>query len=148
MNSDFKDLLSLLNQFGAKYLVVGGYAVMLYTEPRYTKDLDLAIGMEVVEVEAVRKALEAFGFPMSDEAAAELAQPNKMISIGRPPSRIDILNHVAGIDFQTAWERRTIIDIGGVAAAFLSREDLVKSKRAAGRPQDLLDLARLQELDE
>lgn len=134
-----------MNQYGARYLIVGGYAVMLYTEPRYTKDLDLAISTQAEDVEALRKALEAFGFPMSDEAAAELAKPNKMISIDRPPSRIDILNQISGIEFDRAWERRTTVDIGGVDASFVSREGLLASKRAAGRPQDLLDLTRLEE---
>ena len=41
LNSDFKELLSILNERQAKYLIVGGYAVIEHTEPRYTKDLDI-----------------------------------------------------------------------------------------------------------
>lgn len=147
MNSDFKELLSLLNRFGAKYLVVGGYAVMLYTEPRYTRDLDLAVSAEPDDVAPLRKALAEFGFPLSDEAADELTKPNRMISIGRPPSRIDFLNQIRGIDFHQAWERRKTVDIDGVEVAFVSLEDLIRSKQAAGRPQDLIDLEHLRSKD-
>lgn len=41
MNSDFNDLLRCFNDSGGEYLVIGGYAVIEYTEPRYTKDLDV-----------------------------------------------------------------------------------------------------------
>ncbi len=116
---------------------------MLYSEPRYTKDLDIVIGTNPEDIEAVRTALEDFGFPMSDEAAEQLAMPNRMISLGRPPFRIDILNQIEGIDFPEAWGRRNVVDVEGVQASFISREDLVASKRAAGRKQDILDLERL-----
>jgi predicted nucleotidyltransferase len=132
LNSDFRDLLSLLNRYGVRYLIVGGYAVMLYTEPRYTKDLDVVIGTQPEELEGVRRALEEFGFPMSDDAAAKLALPNR------------ILNEIEGVPFDEAWHRRGVIDVEGVQAPFISLQDLIAAKRAAGRPQDLLDLAELE----
>jgi predicted nucleotidyltransferase len=144
LNSDFRDLLSLLNRYGVRYLIVGGYAVMLYTEPRYTKDLDVVIGTQPEELEGVRRALEEFGFPMSDDAAAKLALPNRMIKIGHPPSRINIPNEIEGVPFDEAWHRRGVIDVEGVQAPFISLQDLIAAKRAAGRPQDLLDLAELE----
>ena len=144
MNSDFKDLLALLNKYQARYVVIGGYAVMLYTEPRYTKDLDIAVGVSEADVVAVRSALTEFGFPMSDEAANELRLPNRMISIGNPPVRIDILNELEGTDFDGAYERRNIVDIDGVPVSFLSKIDLISVKEAVGRPQDKQDLKRLK----
>ena len=50
---DFKELLNLFKKHNVKYLVVGGYAVMLYTEPRFTKDLDLLISIEIKNATAV-----------------------------------------------------------------------------------------------
>lgn len=144
LNSDFKELLSLLNRFKVKYLVVGGYAVMLYTEPRYTRDLDLLIGTSPEGLDSFRLAFEEFGFPMSDEAAAELAQPNRMIKIGHPPSRIDVLNQIDGVDFDDAWERRNTVLIEGVEVPFISVEDLIAAKRAVGRQQDLIDIIELE----
>jgi hypothetical protein len=146
MNSDFKDLLALFNQFGVKYMVAGGYAVMLYAEPRYTKDLDIVIGVSEADIVGVAAALAEFGFPMSESAQAELRLPNRMIAIGRPPSRIDILNELTGVEFLAAWGRRRIVDIDGTPVPFLSLADLVDAKRGAGRPQDLLDLVSLETL--
>ncbi|MBX3118610.1 MAG: nucleotidyltransferase [Fimbriimonadaceae bacterium] len=133
-----------MDRFQVKYLVVGGYAVMKYTEPRYTKDLDIAVGIAPSNIEGVRQALKEFGFPMSDEAADQLKLPNSMISIGRAPSRIDILNEVKGIDFNQAWDRRNLVDIGGQEVAFISLADLIAAKEAAGRKQDLVDLTSLR----
>ena len=146
MNSDFKGLLALLNQFEVRYLVVGGYAVMLYTEPRYTKDIDLVVGVSEDEIEAIGKVFSLFGFPMTQYLLEELKLPNRMISIGRPPSRIDILNELTGVDFEQAWNRRNIVSIDGLDVPFLSLSDLIDAKRASGRPQDLVDLESLETL--
>jgi hypothetical protein len=146
MNSDFKDLLALLDRFGVRYLVVGGYAVMLYTEPRYTKDIDIFVGVTDQEIESIGRAFEEFGFPMTPDLLEQLKLPNRMISIGRAPSRIDVLNELTGIDFDAAWQRRNVVSIEGLAVPFISLADLVEAKRASGRPQDLLDLRSLEPL--
>ena len=83
MNSDFKDLLALLNQFGVRYLVVGGYAVMLYTEPRYTKDIDVFVGISDSEIVAIGDAFSAFGFPVTSTLLEQLRFKTCM----RSPSR-------------------------------------------------------------
>ena len=144
LNSDFKDLLSLFNRFNVRYLVVGGYAVMYHTEPRYTKDLDILIGRTESDIAAVASALGEFGFTLSEANLAQLHQPNQMIALGRAPVRIDILNEVMGIDFESAWVNRIGVMIGDAKAWFMSRDDLVVAKRSSGRPQDLLDLSLLE----
>jgi uncharacterized nucleotidyltransferase DUF6036 len=146
MNSDFKDLLSLLDRFGVRYLVVGGYAVMLYTEPRYTKDIDIFVGASEDEIESIGQVFAEFGFPMTSDLLAQLKLPNRMISIGRAPSRIDLLNAITGVDFEGAWERRNLVQLEGLLVSFLSLQDLVDAKHASGRPQDLLDLQNLEPL--
>ncbi len=144
MNSDFKDLLSLLNRFRVRYLVVGGYAVMYHSEPRYTKDLDIVVGRTDEDVAALRSALGEFGFPLSEDNIAQLRRPNQMIALGRPPVRIDILNEINGVEFESAWERRIEVPIGEVKAWFISLDDLISAKRSVSRPQDLLDLSLLE----
>ncbi len=146
MNSDFKDLLSLLNRFGARYLIVGGYAVMLYTEPRYTKDIGVFVGVSDSQVAAIGNAFAEFGFPMTEKLLEELKLPNRMISIGHPPSRIDLLNEITGIEFEDAWRRRNVVEIDGVQVPFISLEDLAIAKRSSGRPQDLIDLKNIEPL--
>lgn len=113
---------------------------MLYTEPRYTKDLDVLIGPVAEDTDRNIDALAEFGFQLGEAEKAEFRKPNSMIVIGRPPNRIDILNEISGLDFDVAFERRNLVDVEGQICAFLSLEDLIAAKRASGRPQDLLDL--------
>jgi hypothetical protein len=144
MNSDFKDLLSLFEKHQVRYLVAGGYAVMFHSEPRYTKDLDIVVGTASGEAERVAIAMAEFGFPMTLDQIETWKKPNQMIVLGRPPSRIDVLNELTGIDFDDAWQRRVYGDVGKLRVAFLSIEDLLTAKRAVGRPQDLIDVAALE----
>ncbi|MCA2979510.1 MAG: hypothetical protein INH37_14630 [Myxococcaceae bacterium] len=69
-----------------------------------------------------------------------------MYQMGLPPRRIDILTQVSGVDFDEAWEGRTTVPVGGRPVPFLGREALLKNKRAAGRPKDLLDVELLEKL--
>ena len=105
-NSTFKDLLSALNGCGAKYLVVGGYAVMLYTEPRYTKDLDIWVEPSPDNALRVFRALAGFGAPLAGIHADDFAVPDLIYQLGVPPSRVDILTSISGVDFADAWGRR------------------------------------------
>lgn len=144
MNSDFSDLLSLFNRHRVRYLVAGGYAVIYYTNPRYTKDLDVVVALTDEDTGRAAEALKEFGFPLTDADLIELRTPNRMIVLGRPPSRIDILNGIDGIDFDEAYERRQLVDVRGETCCFLSLEDLIAAKKAAGRPQDRMDLKGLE----
>lgn len=143
INSDFRDLLRDLNAAGVRYLIVGGYAVMAYTEPRYTKDLDVWI--EPVESNAQRLfvALAQFGAPTRDIRPGDFTEPETFFQIGVEPVRIDIMTSVPGLDFAAAWERKAMVDFGGECGAVLCREDVVKSKMAAGRLRDRQDVKKL-----
>jgi hypothetical protein len=105
---DLKQLLLAFNAFGVEYLVVGGYAVGVYAEPRATKDLDLFIRSELVNSEAVFRALAAYGAPLTGLSASDFPDdPNSVFQIGQPPARIDILQHIDGVSFDEAWNERT-----------------------------------------
>lgn len=144
LNSDFKELLSILNEAKVRYLVVGGYAVMEYTEPRYTKDLDIWVSRDRDNAERVYGALKQFGAPLSNITVEDFTDPNIVYHMGRPPARVDILMGLTGLDFESAWGRRVEGSYGEVKTQFLSIEDLIVNKRATGRPQDLLDVESLQ----
>jgi predicted nucleotidyltransferase len=144
INSDFRDLLQSLNAAGVRYLIVGGYAVMVHTEPRYTKDLDVWIEADEANAHRLFAALAEFGAPMQDYAVADFIQPDTFFQIGIDPVRIDVLTSITGVDFPSAWERRVVVDFGGTPAPVLSRQDLIAAKLAAGRPQDRKDARRLQ----
>jgi hypothetical protein len=144
-NSHFKDLLNALNRCEVKYLVVGGYAVMLYTEPRYTKDLDIWVEATAENAARVYRALAAFGAPLVNIQPEEFAKPDLIYQLGVAPSRIDILTSISGVLFSDAWARRKEADFDGISATFIAVEDLLMNKRATGRPADLLDCERLEE---
>lgn len=139
VNSDFTDLLKLFNDNSVRYLIIGGYAVIQYAEPRYTKDLDLWISTDTTNATSVYAALKAFGAPLAELTEKDFAEEGYVYQMGVPPMRVDILMGIPGLEFEQAWERRVEIDFDGLLAPFISREDLIIAKRASGRPQDLID---------
>jgi len=143
VNSDFSDLLRLFNANQVRYLVIGGYALIQYAEPRYTKDLNLWISTEAMNARAVYQALREFGAPLADLTAANFAQEGYFYQMGVPPVRVDILMGIPGVVFAEAWSRRVEVDFDGLLVPFIAREDLIAAKRASGRPQDLLDVELL-----
>jgi hypothetical protein len=147
MNSDFKELLKLFNDYRVRYLVIGGYAVMKYAEPRFTKDLDIWVKADIENANLVFKALRAFGAPLSGMSEDDFAHEGYFYQIGVAPLRIDILMSIEGVTFEEAWPNRIESDLGGIGASFISKEDLIRSKRATGRPQDLLDAELLAQSD-
>jgi hypothetical protein len=144
LNSDFRDLLSALSAAEARYLVVGGYAVAFHSEPRFTKDLDIWIAADADNARRVHSALAAFGAPVSGLSATEFTEPGIVLQIGVPPNRVDVLTSVDGITFEEAWPRRVEGAFGGERMWVIGRDDLLRSKRATGRPQDLADVAALE----
>lgn len=143
VNPDFRDLLSALNASDAEFLIVGAHAVMLYTEPRYTKDLDVWVKPDATNARKTRQALAAFGAPLHDLTEQDLATEGTIFQIGLPPNRIDIITSVDGLAFDGCYERALRSTYGDEAIRILSREDLLTNKRAVGRAQDLLDVERL-----
>ena len=147
MNSDFKELLRIFNADKVRYLVVGGYAVMKYTEPRYTKDLDIWIEATPKNARAVFKALKEFGAPLENLTAMDFSKEGFFYQMGRPPARVDILMSIEGVRFADAWRNRVPTDFDGVPSHVLARGDLIANKRAVGRPQDLMDVTNLLEAE-
>lgn len=146
MFRDYKELLSVLNAHRVKYLIVGGYAVSLHAEPRATKDLDVLIGPSAENSKAAFAALAQFGAPLEGLTAKDFMEPGSFFRMGTPPVMVDILSSISGVDFDQAWQRRVEFPVeSGLNASFISREDLLASKLAAGRPQDLADAAALGE---
>lgn len=146
MNSDFKELLQCFNDNAAEYLIVGGYAVIEYAEPRYTKDLDVWVRAESSNAERVFRALAQFRAPLAGMSPADFSEEGFVFQIGIAPVRVDILMSIDGVAFAEAWPNRVAIDFDGVPAWVISRPDLIRAKRAAGRPQDVLDAENLEQI--
>ena len=141
---DFKELLSLLEKHKVRYLVVGGYAVMKYTEPRFTKDLDLWTSTDKENSKAVYAALKEFGAPLKGLSPADFTQEGYFYQMGNPPFRLDVMMSIPGVTFETAWSNREKVQVEGLAIPFISKADLIKAKEAGGRPQDLIDAKELR----
>jgi len=143
-NPDFRDLFSALSAEGAEFIVVGAHAVMYFTEPRYTKDLDVWVRPTAENAERVHRAFVAFGAPMASLTVEDLSKLGTSFQIGVAPNRIDVLTSIEGVAFDTAWGRRVASSYGDVPISLLSLDDLLVNKKAVGRPQDLLDVEKLE----
>jgi hypothetical protein len=144
MLPNHKDLITSLSDAGARFLVVGGYAVGSYGYARYTGDLDVWIDTSSENVDIVWRVLVEFGAPMGPLKPEDLKDPNLILQLGIPPERVDILCSVSGLLFEKAWEHRQVRDVMGLAIPFLSKQDLIDNKRATGRPKDLADIDWLE----
>jgi hypothetical protein len=148
MFRDFKELLSAFNALRVKYLIVGGYAVSFHAQPRATKDLDVLISASAENSRAVYAALAQFGAPLEGLRAQDFTEAGSFFRMGTPPVMVDIFPSISGVDFEEAWQRRVDVTIDDdLTAPFISREDLLTAKIAAGRPQDLADVAALREAE-
>jgi len=141
--TEFREFLRLMNSRGVDYLVVGGYAVAHYGHPRTTGDLDVWVAVSPENADRVRLVLLDFGFTEAIAKSAPLGIPGRIVRMGTPPLRIEILTGVTGVAFEPCHSRRELDTVEGVSVSFISREDLLANKRAAGRPQDLADVEEL-----
>ncbi|MBD3421988.1 MAG: hypothetical protein GF398_17895 [Chitinivibrionales bacterium] len=139
---DFKEFVKFLNSNEVKYLLLGGWAVGLYGNPRATKDIDFIIAVDDENVARIIKALSDFGGPTSE--AIHLKKPGSVFRMGNPPIQIDIINQAAGIDFEECYSRRSLITVDDVEISVIAKEDLIQNKKASGRMQDLADAEKLE----
>ena len=148
LNPDFRDMLCALSDAAADYLVVGAYAVAAHGAPRATGDLDLWVRASEENAPRVLAALRAFGAPLRGIKLSDLASAGTILQIGIVPRRIDILTEIDAVTFDEAWSSRKKVSIDGLQVPVIGRADLIRNKRACGRPKDLADLALLDEVAE
>jgi predicted nucleotidyltransferase len=144
MNRDFEEMLHALSEAGADFMVIGAHAVAVYARPRATGDLDIWVRPTPSNAELVWRALVEFGAPLDALTRQDLASDDVVFQIGVAPSRIDLLTTIGGVEFADAWARRTQVELWGLAVPVIGRDDLIRSKRAAGRERDLADVAELE----
>jgi len=147
-NSEFRELLNLFEKHKTRYLVVGGYAVMKYSEPRFTRDLDVWIATDPDNAHSVYAALKEFGAPLTNLTADDFTHQEYFYQMGRPPLRVDIMMSIPGVEFEEAWKNREIVELDGRKIPFISRSDLIRAKKASGRPQDKIDIDKLKEAEQ
>lgn len=145
MNRDFCDILRALADHGARFLVVGAHSLAVHGLPRATGDLDIWIEPTPDNADRVWAALIDFGVPVQalGFSPSDLATSDRVLQVGLPPRRIDLLTEIIGVEFDPAWATRVTHDVDGITVPFLGREALVQNKRAAGRLKDRADLEAL-----
>jgi len=140
---DFEEFFRLLNVHKVKYLVVGGYAFAVHAFPRFTNDLDIWIETDVKNAEKILQVLHDFGFKELEVTIEDLTNPDRIIQLGYPPLRIDLLTDIDGVDFSTAWGNKDSSSYGKQKINIINRELFIRNKLASGRQKDKEDLEKL-----
>lgn len=140
---DFKDFLKLLNENQVEYLVIGGYAVGYHGYPRATADMDIWIAIRRENAEKVVAVLREFGFDVPELTADLFIQENRVVRLGVPPLRIEIITTISGVTFDECYAKRVTDELDGITVNLISLECLKINKRASGRYKDLNDLENL-----
>lgn len=143
MNPHFVAILRLFHDEDVEFLVIGAHALAAHGHVRATLDIDLWVRPTADNAQRVWRALERFRAPLSKMKIGDFAEPEVLYQIGLPPSRIDIMTTVTGLDFDAAWPNRITAKIGDVPVPVLGLADMRTAKRAAGRLKDLADLQEL-----
>jgi len=146
LNDDYKEMLQCLATEGAKYLLVGAYALAAHGYPRATMDIDLWVMPSPENAEAVLRALRRFGAPSGDLTLADLQRDDTVFQIGVAPRRIDLLTGVSGLRFEEAYANAAEVEVEGITLRIPSARDLIRNKRASGRMKDLADAEALESL--
>jgi predicted nucleotidyltransferase len=143
LSKEFKEFAKLLNDQKVEYLLVGGYAVVLYGYVRYTGDIDFWINPTEENANRIVEVLDRFGFGSLNLTIKDFTKDDQIIQLGYPPNRIDIITSVTGLTFTECYPKRNSFSIEGVEVQTISLEDLKKNKKASGRYKDLDDLENL-----
>lgn len=141
--TDFKELLELLNAHKVEYMIVGGYALAFHGAPRYTGDIDIFVKPDNENAQKIMKALDEFGFGSVGIALSDLEYENKVIQLGVPPVRIDIITSISGVTWNDASSSKVTGQYGDVPVSYIGLDQLIKNKKSVGRKKDLADLEAL-----
>lgn len=142
LSKDFREFVHCLNEAQVKYLVVGAHALAAHGRARYTGDLDVFVASTEDNARKLVDALAEFGFP--NVPFQPFTEFDRILTLGHEPLRIDVFTHIPGLDFEESWSRKEVIPVKGLRVNVVSRIDFVTSKKASGRPKDLLDIELLK----
>lgn len=145
IQQDFKELLELLNAHKVEYLIVGAHALAFYGAPRFTGDLDVLVRPDKDNAQKVLDALADFGFGSLKLTAEDFSQSDKVIQLGYPPLRIDIMTTLTGVTWEQIEAGKTTGKIDVVSVSFIGKKEFIQNKRALGRKKDLADIEALEQ---
>jgi len=143
VQKDFKELLELFNEHRVEYMIVGGYALAFHGAPRYTGDMDIYVKPDIENGYKIMAALEDFGFGKIGVTSKDFIYPEKVIQLGVPPVRIDLITSITGVSWEEASSGTIKGKYGDVEACYIGREQFIANKKATGRKRDIADLESL-----
>jgi hypothetical protein len=145
VQKDFRDLFELLNAHKVEYVIVGAYALAFHGAPRYTGDMDIYVKPDAANAQRMMAALNDFGFGSADLSATDFETEDKVVQLGFPPVRVDIVTSITGVSWEEAATGRIEGKYGDVLVYYIGRQQFMSNKRALGRKKDLADLEALGE---
>jgi hypothetical protein len=140
---DFKEFFELLSGEKVEYLLVGGHAVAYHGYPRYTADMDIWVNPSRENLESLIQVLRRFGFKTQPFTTDSFLGREKIFQFGVPPTRIDLITFLPGVEFAECYSQAETFVLGDLKILVIDRENLLKNKRACGRPKDIVDLDAL-----
>lgn len=145
-NEDFRDFLNALNNHEVRYILVGGFSVILHGYSRTTGDMDIWVERTQSNYLKIKNAFRQFGMPVFDMTEENfLDHPNwDVFTFGTPPVAIDIMIQVKGLDFNECYLKSVIFEDANLRIRTINKDDLLKAKTASGRAKDLNDLENLK----
>lgn len=143
-SSDFEELLACFNARNVKAVIVGGHALAFHGRPRFTKDLDVFIEPGAENARRILEALQDFGFGNVGLTVADFSAPGRIVQLGVPPNRVDLMTSIDSVTFGDAWSGRVAGKFGSQSVNYLGRAELLRNKRAVGRLQDLADIDAIE----
>lgn len=144
LSNDSREFLESLNFRGIEYVIVGAHSLAFHGRPRYTGDLDILVRATPENAAKLVDLLNHFGFADSGFKGSDFTQPGQLIQLGRAPNRIDLLTSITGVTADEAFASKVPAELDGVPVFILSKNALIRNKRAVGRPQDIADLSTLE----
>ena len=139
MNRDFHDVIGALFENDVDFLIVWAHALAAHGIVRVTGDLDIWVKCSPENTSRVWEALAAFGAPMDRVERADFGADDRVVQLGVPPGRIDLMTSIQGVTFSRAWENRVEITLDGMNVPVIGRDNLIRNKRSTGRHKDLLE---------
>ncbi len=146
VQQDFRDLLALFNAHKVDYIIIGAHALAYHGAPRYTGDMDILVRPDLENARQIIQALDEFGFGSVGLTLDDFAFPGKIVQLGVPPIRVDIVTSISGISLGEAADGRTTGTYGDLEVSYLGKLQFILNKRATGRKKDLADLESIGEI--
>ena len=145
VQKDFRDFLALLNEHEARFMIVGGYALAHHGAPRFTGDIDVFVKPDHENAKRIINALADFGFSSLDLTIDDFLDQNKVVQLGLPPVRIDIITSISGVTWEEADASKEPGLYGDVSVFYIGKSQYITNKRAIGRTKDIADIEALGE---